>query len=143
MRRETCQVPGAMSGMWPALSSGMALSGGLESFWEDKRTQSSYSEEPPASPHYPSCYPWRGQSPLGPISVPPGCDLQSRQVYKQLLRPKHLSEDKTPMPSGEEWLSKGPACGLPGAAHTPGSFPSSLGRSQVWSWTRKGTVPDG
>lgn len=141
MRREACQVPGAASGMWAALSSGAALSGGKT---REPRAAAQKSHPPACTTPSATCV---GDRVLwAPFALPPGCNLQSRQVYKQLLRPKHLSEDKTPQPSGEEWLSKGSARGLPGAAHTPGSFPPSQGRSHThveWDkWDRR-TVPEG
>lgn len=124
-------------GMWWALSSGVALSGGLESLSEDKRTWNSCSQEPPAGLHHPFCHLWRGPTPLGPISVPPGCDLQFQQVYKQLLCLKHLSADKTPCHLEK---NSSPRAQLAGCL---GQLTLQAPTQVCVEWDEEGTVPSG
>lgn len=93
MRKETWQVPGTASGMWPALRSGVALPAGLESFGKTGEPRVATRKSHPPAYTSPSATCGEDRVLWAQFPLPPGCDLQSRQVYKQLLCLKHLSED--------------------------------------------------
>lgn len=139
MRRETCEVPGAASGMWPALSSGVTLSGGKT---REPRVaaQKSCQLVPPLLP------PVWGTESFGPhlhshldaICNPDKCTNSccARSTCLKTKHPSHLERNVSP---------RALLAGCLGRLLPPGSFPPSRGRSHTrveWDKWDKRTVPE-